>query len=117
MRTLSDIRTALPRMRPSVIAMVVEVKGSAPREVGAFMLVGRSGTAGTIGGGAVEHQAIGIARDMLETGRRTAELSCPLGPEIDQCDLEAKPARSPIASTVRWESSGSTRSRLASSTR
>jgi xanthine dehydrogenase accessory factor len=73
--------------------VVAEVKGSAPREVGAAMLVWADGQAGgqtggqsgTIGGGALEYQAAARARDMLAAG---VDLRCetvPLGPNLGQC--------------------------------
>ena len=39
--------------------------GSSPREVGAAMLVWDRGQSGTIGGGALEYEAVGKARDWL----------------------------------------------------
>ncbi|MGL5011407.1 MAG: XdhC family protein, partial [Paracoccaceae bacterium] len=42
--------------------------GSSPREVGAAMLVWASGQSGTIGGGALEWEALGRAREMLAAG-------------------------------------------------
>jgi len=63
--------------------VVAEVAGSAPREVGAAMLVwdegGRHGQCGTIGGGALEFEAAkaALSRDGLTRH--------PLGPELGQC--------------------------------
>lgn len=52
---------------PTVARVVVaQVQGSAPREPGAFMLVGRAGEEGTIGGGRLEWEAIAAARDLLD---------------------------------------------------
>ncbi|MBV1696033.1 MAG: xanthine dehydrogenase accessory protein XdhC [Hyphomicrobiales bacterium] len=69
---------------------IVAVMGSAPREVGAAMIVSESGTSGTIGGGALEHAAIAFARDIL--AKATAEdlwprecVEFPLGPALGQC--------------------------------
>lgn len=74
-------------LRLDSVAVLVEVeavKGSAPREVGAWMLVTRQAVLGTIGGGHLEMRAIVRARDML--GGETADvLRLPLGPEIGQC--------------------------------
>ncbi|MGB3249211.1 MAG: XdhC family protein, partial [Tabrizicola sp.] len=42
--------------------------GSSPREVGAAMLVWADGQSGTIGGGALEWQAVTRARTMLAAG-------------------------------------------------
>jgi xanthine dehydrogenase accessory factor len=57
---------------------VVGKEGSAPREVGAKMLVTREGTVGTIGGGTVERLAVEAGREVLageaDPGVRTYEL-------------------------------------------
>lgn len=73
--------------------VVAEVKGSAPREVGAAMLVwadaqvgGQTGGQfGTIGGGALEFQAAARARDMLAAGMDMRCDTVPLGPNLGQC--------------------------------
>ena len=49
----------------AVAVVVVATRGSAPREVGARMLVSADAVHGTIGGGHLEWQAIAIARDLL----------------------------------------------------
>ena len=56
-----------------------------PREVGASMLVTPGGLAeGTIGGGALEHEAISVAQQAL--GKREDRLDRrPLGPQLGQC--------------------------------
>lgn len=64
--------------------VVGDVKGSGPREVGASMLVWATGQSGTIGGGALEHQATQTARAMLETGGKRLDHQ-PLGPALNQC--------------------------------
>lgn len=64
--------------------VVAAVAGSAPREVGAAMLVWAGGQSGTIGGGALEWQAAQAARQMLpERGPRLTQV--PLGPALGQC--------------------------------
>lgn len=58
--------------------------GSSPREVGAAMLVWATGTQGTIGGGALEHEAILRARARLgEAGPHLLRQA--LGPALGQC--------------------------------
>ena len=53
----------------AVLATIIWDDGSAPRGKGSQMLVGQNGLlAGTIGGGAVEGQAIVISREMLADG-------------------------------------------------
>ncbi|MEQ1812819.1 MAG: xanthine dehydrogenase accessory protein XdhC, partial [Terricaulis sp.] len=61
------------------------VKGSAPREAGAQMLVWRQGQAGTIGGGNLEFVLTRDARSLLSEGRDSAECDYPLGPILGQC--------------------------------
>ena len=56
--------------------------GSAPRETGASMLVWASGQSGTIGGGALEHQATRAARAQTQA---CTLARIPLGPALGQC--------------------------------
>lgn len=58
--------------------------GSSPREVGAAMLVWADGQSGTIGGGALEWEALGLARAMLTGGGQHLR-RVPLGPALGQC--------------------------------
>lgn len=73
---------------PVARVVVAEVAGSAPREVGAAMLVwagGQSGgQSGTIGGGALEWQAARQARTLLPQSVPRVE-RLPLGPSLGQC--------------------------------
>jgi xanthine dehydrogenase accessory factor len=66
---------------------VTALRGSAPREAGASMLVDAVGTVGTIGGGRLEWHAVSLARELLRDARaapvRIADLI--LGPELGQC--------------------------------
>ncbi|MDB6454511.1 xanthine dehydrogenase accessory protein XdhC [Falsirhodobacter sp. 20TX0035] len=65
-----------------VVRVVVAAhQGSSPREVGAAMLVWDGGTEGTIGGGALEWEAIRLARQV--TAPRLERM--PLGPKLGQC--------------------------------
>ena len=64
--------------------VVIEVKGSVPRDVGTSMLVWKDGQTGTIGGGALEYQAVKAARAALEF-KASWSSSHPLGPELGQC--------------------------------
>ena len=69
-----------------VRVLVAQAEGSAPREAGAAMLVWADGFSGTIGGGALEHEAIAAARGMLGHSDWHRELrSYPLGPALGQC--------------------------------
>ena len=80
-----NLKDAFARIGPAVLVLVAQSRGSAPRDSGTVMLVGRDSTNGTIGGGTVEHRAIGIARDILDGAQDRVEVDFPLGPALDQC--------------------------------
>ncbi len=73
----------------AMLVTVLSVRGSAPREPGARMLVDLEGITGTIGGGILEHRCAKLACDILgevEPGRWTALTHrFPLGPGMGQC--------------------------------
>ncbi|QLQ32295.1 MAG: XdhC family protein [Candidatus Thiothrix singaporensis] len=48
-----------------IIARIAEVRGSSPREHGAYMLIAPQATLGSIGGGRLEHLVIAAARQWL----------------------------------------------------
>lgn len=75
----------LQRFAKAVIVEVTDVKGSTPRETGAWMLVSPKSTLGTIGGGQLEFLAIGKARELIEHNVAHGVMDIPLGPEIGQC--------------------------------
>jgi xanthine dehydrogenase accessory factor len=73
---------------PAVVRVtVIALRGSAPREAGATMLVDASSTVGSIGGGRLEWQATLAARELLgirdAAPVRIADLI--LGPDLGQC--------------------------------
>jgi xanthine dehydrogenase accessory factor len=70
-----------------VLVTGAQVKGSAPREPGAKMLVWESDTAGSVGGGHLEFQAIAFAHRMLAAGGGSPPIleSFSLGPDLNQC--------------------------------
>lgn len=88
---MNDWILALERCRArgerAVLVGVVSSRGSVPREAGTRMVVTASDLDGTIGGGHLELQAIGIARDMLAAAAQSAgELKrFPLGASLGQC--------------------------------
>ncbi len=53
---------------PGVLATVSEVRGHAPREAGAKMVIGAKSTWGSIGGGNLEATVVDQARDMMARG-------------------------------------------------
>jgi len=91
LRALSDTwpRVAcrlLEAGEPVVIrVLIAQVRGSAPREPGACMLVVQSGTYGTIGGGNLEWQALQATQGRL-AGTASVQLRrLVLGRELGQC--------------------------------
>ena len=79
------LASAIAAHGPVARVVLAGVKGSAPREVGAAMLVWQGGQDGTIGGGALEFQAAAAAREMLANGCAMRCDAVPLGPNIGQC--------------------------------
>jgi xanthine dehydrogenase accessory factor len=74
--------------RTVVRVVIAEVRGSAPREPGACMLVSPKETIGTIGGGRLEWQAAQAARGLLqpETPNDSVRIRrLTLGPDLGQC--------------------------------
>lgn len=78
---LSDLSAA---GEPAVLVTVAGIRGSAPREIGAKMIVTRNETIGTIGGGQLEYQSTRIAVGMLDD-EVMALRSFPLGSAMGQC--------------------------------
>ncbi len=85
MLTRVALTTFLATHRPAIVAELAAVRGSSPREQGAFMLIAQDATLGTIGGGALEYMVVARARQVLRDGLPDAALDIPLGPEIGQC--------------------------------
>ena len=75
--------------RRCVLVEVSEARGSAPREAGTRMLVSLKHTAGTVGGGHLEHKAIAEACALLDADAEQPfaprEIHYPLGPALGQC--------------------------------
>ncbi len=69
---------------PAVLVTVAGIKGSAPREVGAKMIVTSRETIGTIGGGQLEYQCTRVAVGLLEKDQMLLR-SFPLGAAMGQC--------------------------------
>jgi xanthine dehydrogenase accessory factor len=82
---IQHARDAL-RQGPAALVTILATEGSAPRRPGARMVVTRTGLAGTIGGGALEHQSLAQARAILalEPGSWRVQ-DYPLGPLLGQC--------------------------------
>ena len=82
---LENLRAAVQRHGRVTRVVIAQARGSSPREVGAAMLVWPEGQAGTIGGGALEHQAAQAARAMLADGPVSRLSRHALGPDLGQC--------------------------------
>lgn len=85
-----DWLTALATLRdagiPAVLISVTEAKGYTPREAGVKMVVSADKQFGTIGGGALEFEAIAAARALLANAETSAQKKdYPLGPKLAQC--------------------------------
>jgi xanthine dehydrogenase accessory factor len=67
-----DWLDALTQLRregsPAVLVTVVKVRGHAPREAGAKMVVGSEHSWGSVGGGNLEESAIHRARELISSG-------------------------------------------------
>lgn len=72
--------------RGFVLITVLDVEGSAPREVGAKMVVTADDLFDTIGGGNLEYSAISKARTLLDSGEQAVLTeSFSLGRDLEQC--------------------------------
>jgi len=73
-----DWLTALAQLRaegaPGVLVTVAEVRGHAPRNPGAKMVIGTEQTWGSVGGGNLEETAVRRAREMISSGTRATEV-------------------------------------------
>ncbi len=88
---------------PAVLVTILSARGSAPRDAGCKMVVSAGRLSGTIGGGRLEHVAIGLAREMLDGANGPVTRDFPLGPALGQCcgghvSLLFEPVRPPV-----WE--------------
>lgn len=70
--------------RPAVVVVVLEARGSVPRKPGTRMLVSGGQTVGTIGGGALELEALRVAHALLSSGVAPHQVHYPLGPVLGQ---------------------------------
>jgi xanthine dehydrogenase accessory factor len=69
----------------AIVAELARVRGSSPRDEGAFMVIAPDAMIGTIGGGALEYMVVARARQALRDDEEPEGLDIPLGPEIGQC--------------------------------
>ncbi len=82
-----QIRDLLEKHRRAALISVIGVDGSAPREVGARMVIERDvGFFGTIGGGRLEYETLAVAEAALSAETPAASVQVwPLGPNLGQC--------------------------------
>lgn len=85
MKVWAPIVKSLEAHGTCAMISVVKVEGSAPREVGARIVVTPVGFHGTIGGGTLEWQAIAKAQAMLGKPTEHRLSSHSLGPDLGQC--------------------------------
>lgn len=84
---IRDAMSVLSEDAACVRVVIIDAKGSTPREAGASLVAGRRRFFGTIGGGTLEFQALDRARRMLED-RSTPDVmteTFALGPSLGQC--------------------------------
>ena len=86
---LNELSTLVAVHGPVARIVIVEIKGSTPRDVGTYMYVWAEGQSGTIGGGALELEATRTARARLSADQfgenKDYSSSHPLGPAHGQC--------------------------------
>jgi xanthine dehydrogenase accessory factor len=83
----SEAVRTLERDKPFVLATVINVRGSTPREVGAKMIVRDDGQFGTIGGGCGEAEVFRKARLLLEEGFGARLTEVDLTGDFDQQEI------------------------------
>jgi xanthine dehydrogenase accessory factor len=82
---ISQAREAM-REGPAALVTILATEGSAPRKAGARMVVSERRLAGSIGGGALEHQSAAQARAILALAPGSWRVQdYPLGPVLGQC--------------------------------
>jgi xanthine dehydrogenase accessory factor len=83
----SEALRTLERQMPFVLATVINVRGSTPREVGAKMIVRNDGQFGTIGGGCGEAEVFRKARLLLDEGAGARLTEVDLTGDFDQQEI------------------------------
>jgi xanthine dehydrogenase accessory factor len=88
MNLFETLAAMIRRDGRAALVTLVEVKGSSPRDAGARMAVRADGAfSGTVGGGALEWQALAEAQAILASpdGPRRRLMDRALGPDLGQC--------------------------------
>lgn len=101
MRAVQSLRE---QRRPGVLVTVMSVRGHAPREAGAKMVVAADNVWATVGGGNLEIVAIERAREMIEAGTTEPEVlefalsdKAPFQQAVQCCGGEVKLLLEPLA--------------------
>ncbi|MBF9049092.1 xanthine dehydrogenase accessory protein XdhC [Roseobacter sp. HKCCD9010] len=82
---LAGLERAVAAHGPVCRVVIVDIKGSTPRDVGTAMLVWPGGQSGTIGGGRLEYDAAAMARKNLDREIPHSAKTFALGPALGQC--------------------------------
>jgi xanthine dehydrogenase accessory factor len=88
MGIFATLETMIEQDGRAVLVTIMAVSGSSPREAGTHMAVRADGAfSGTIGGGALEWQALAEAQALLASasGARMRAMDRALGPDLGQC--------------------------------
>jgi len=86
MAILGMLKSMIERDGGAVLVTILAVSGSSPREAGTHMAVRADGAfSGTIGGGALEWQALAEAQALLASAGRMRAMDRALGPDLGQC--------------------------------
>lgn len=85
MKRWTTLRSAVEKHGRVAMVTVSATEGSVPRNEGAWMIVTRGGFHGTIGGGALEWQALAQAQKLLQGETRRGVSTHVLGPDLGQC--------------------------------
>lgn len=114
MKMVATARRLLAAGKSVALVRVVRTLGSAPREVGATMLVTEDGMSGSIGGGTLEWRAMAEAQRLLRSGGRRSCARYVLGPDLGQCcggqvELETVVVDEDAITTLEKDGGGSVR--------
>lgn len=86
MKLWQPLARSLSANQPVVLVLVQEARGSVPRGSGAGLVVRPDGAFfGTIGGGALEWEALARAGKFFDSGKLFELQQVPLGPNLGQC--------------------------------
>ncbi len=86
MNWLAALESLSTESQSHVLMTVLDTRGSSPRDVGTKMVVSKDKIFDTIGGGALEHQSIEIARELLSNNQQEQHTETfNLGKDLKQC--------------------------------